>query len=125
MSTQTQFDIKILAPAVARTTTVTGSAVDLQTYIQPGGRKMKAFLDVGAITTAGTLNVKIQESSTTTAADFADIAGATFTEVTSTTGGEAIHFQTMKRYIRTVGTFGASTNGYTFGVYALAELREK
>lgn len=125
MATQSQFDIKVLVPAAGRTTSATGAAVDLQNYINPGGRQMKALLDVGVITTAGTLDVKIQHSDTTTAGDFADISGATFTQVTASTGAEAIHFRTNKRYIRALATFGASTNGYSFGVYALAELREK
>lgn len=116
-------DVKIYSalPAVARTTTATGSAVDLAGSLS-GVENVKAFLDVGAITTAGTLTVKIQHSDTTTSADFTDISGATFTAVTSSTGTQEIHFYTAKRYVRAVGTF-AGSDGYTFAVSLAAKQR--
>jgi hypothetical protein len=127
MSTQAQFDILTLLGAVARTTTVDGSAVDLKGYINPGGRQMKAYLDVGAVTTATVLTAKIQDSDTTTAADFTDISGATFTglAVANTTAtNQTIHFRTNKRYVRISTTF-TNGGGVTFGAYLLAEKRLK
>lgn len=127
MSTQQNFDMKTLFGAVARTTSADGSAVDLQGYINPGGRNMKAYLDVGAITTATVLTMKIQDSDTTTAADFTDVSGASFTglAVANTTAtNQTIHFKTNKRYVRASCTF-TNGGGVTFGVYLLAEKRVK
>ena len=127
MSTQQNFDVLTLLGAVARTTTTTGSAVDLAGYVNPGGRAMKAYLDLGAVTTAGPLTVKIQHSDTTTAADFTDATGGGFTVIpveTTTATNEAIHFVTTKRYVRALAT---CTNGagHSYGVYLLAEKRVK
>lgn len=126
MATQQNFDVLTLLGAVARTTSTDGSAVDLQGYVNPGGRAMKAYLDLGAVTTAGPLTVKIQHSDTTTAADFTD-AGGNFTVIpvtTTTATNEAIHFTTTKRYVRASAT---CTNGagHSYGVYLLAEKRVK
>lgn len=127
MATQQNFDVLTLLGAVARTTSASGSAVDLQGYVNPGGRNMKAYLDIGAITTAGDFALKLQDSDTTTAADFTDISGASFTALTAsntTATNEAIHFRTAKRYVRAVSTVGNGT-GHTFGVFVLAEKRVK
>ena len=125
MATLQGFTLRRLLPAIASTTTASGSAVDLATTVHTLGRQMKAFLDVGAITTAGTLDVKMQEDTTSGFTAAADISGATFTQVTDTTTSEEIHFRATKRYVRAVATFGAATNGYTFGVYLLTEQRVK
>lgn len=127
MSNQQHFDILTLLGAVARTTSATGSAVDLQGYVNPGGRNMKAYLDLGAVTTAGPLTVKIQHSDTTTAADFADITGGAFTVIpvsTTTPTNEAIHFTTTKRYVRALAT-ATNGGGHSYGVFLLAEKRVK
>ncbi|HEY1409581.1 MAG TPA: hypothetical protein VF434_11595, partial [Promineifilum sp.] len=81
MSTQQNFDIKTLLGAAARTTSTNGSAVDLQGYVNPGGRAMKAYIDLGVVTTAGPLTAIIQHSDTTTAADFTDVSGGAFTVI--------------------------------------------
>lgn len=125
MSTQQQFDIKVLLGAVARTTSTNGSAVDLQGYINPGGRNMKAFLDIGAITTATVLTAAIYEGDVTTQASHTAISGATFTglAVANTTAtNQTIHFVTNKRYVSIVTTF-TNGGGVTFGAYLLAEKR--
>ena len=127
MSTQQNFDVKTLLGAVARTTSADGAAVDLQGYVNPGGRAMKAYLDVGAVGTAGNLAVKIQQSDTTTAADFADITGAAFAGLTSANTAatnQSIHFVATKRYVRAVATQEAA-KGHSYGVYLLAEKRVK
>ena len=127
MSTQQNFDIKTLLGAAARTTSTHGSAVDLQGYVNPGGRAMKAYIDLGVVTTAGPLTAIIQHSDTTTAADFTDVSGGAFTVIpvtTTTATQEAIHFVTTKRYVRASVT---CTNGagHSYGVYLLAEKRVK
>jgi hypothetical protein len=127
MSTQQNFDVLVLLGASARTTSATGSAVDLQGYVNPGGRAMKAVLNVGAITTAGPLTVVIQDSDTTTAADFTNATNGAFTVIpveTTTTAHEAIHFTTTKRYVRALAT-ATNGGGHSYGVFVLAEKRVK
>ena len=121
MATQANLDIKILFPALARTATANGTGVDLQGYINAGGRQMKAFLDVGAVSgTTPTLDVKLQDSADNVT--YADIAGATFAQATAATS-QAIHFRTNKRYVRAVATIAGTTPSFTCSVYALAEKR--
>lgn len=105
------------------TTTATGSAVDLQTYTNVGGRQMKATLSLGGVAgTSPSIAVKIQESTTTTAGDFTDISGAAFTTAT-TNGVESIHFQTAKRYVRAIVTFSSDTTQGDVAVVLAAEKR--
>jgi len=69
--------------------------------------------------------VKIQQSDTTTAADFADITGAAFAGLTSANTAatnQSIHFVATKRYVRAVATQEAA-KGHSYGVYLLAEKR--
>lgn len=107
------------------TTTTQGSAVDLSTLNNPGGRQLKAHLAVGLQGgTSPSLTCKIQESDTTTAADFADITGATFTAVTTTgTANEAIHFKATKRYVRLVATTTSDTTSSTLSAVVIGEER--
>lgn len=127
MATQAQLTLLELLSAKARTTTATGSAVDLRGYINPGGRNMKAYLNCGeAAGTTISIAVKLQDSDTTTAADFTDISGATFTTLTTTAAAtEAIHFKTAKRYIRAVATHGTDMTSASYAVVVLAENRLK
>jgi hypothetical protein len=124
MATQQNFAVLSLLGASARTTSADGSAVDLQGYTNPGGnRAMKAYLDVGAITTATVLTAKVQHSDTTTAADFTDAASFTVVPVSQTTpSNNTIHFSTTKRYVRGVFTV-TNGGGISFGMYLLAEKR--
>lgn len=115
------YTVKNLFTAAARTTSADGSAVDLQATIHPGGREIKAYLDLEALAgTSPSIDCKIQESDTTTAGDFTDITGASFTTLT-TDATEELHFQTSKRYIRAVLTFSANTTSATGGVYAFVK----
>lgn len=118
---QRDMAIKILLAATQRDTNAAGSAIDLQGTINPLGREVKAILDVGAVAgTSPTLDVAIQESATTTAADFTAITGAAFTQV-STTGNQELHFKVTKRYVRAVSTVGGTSPKQDFGVYLLTE----
>lgn len=128
MPFQKNLTVRRLLSARVATTDTQGAAVDLSTSINPGVRDMKAVLDVGALAgTAGAglgLDVKLQHSDTTTAADFTDVSGAAFTRVTATAGGiEEIHFSTARRYVRAAVTFGTSATSATFGVYIVTENR--
>jgi hypothetical protein len=125
MPTQSNFTaITALGPS-ARSTNANGSAVDLRGYINPGGRNIKAVVSLGTLEgTAGTtLNVavKIQESDTTTAADFTDVTSATVT--LTTTGISEYHFVTAKRYVRAVLTQGANATNHVAAATLIAEDR--
>lgn len=101
----------------ARTSTVTTSAVDLRTY--KGGFIVQQLVGVVSGTTP-TLNGKIQTSADGSTG-WADISGATFTEVTATDSFQKIGFvenQTLG-YIRYVGTIAGTTPSFTMGVVVL------
>ncbi len=126
MPSQKQFGAIMVLASKTYTTTTQGSAIDLQGYINPGGRTLKAVLLSGtALGTNVSVTVKIQDSDDTTAANFTDISGAAFTAITTTgtpSPGE-IHFQTRKRYIRAVATHGTDMTNAIYGVIAVAEKR--
>jgi hypothetical protein len=126
MATQRQLDIKTMLAAAARTTSTTQStATDLQGTLHPGGREMKAYLDVGAITTATALTAAIYEGDDSTVASHSAISGATFggLAVANTTATQqTIHFRTNKRYVSALTTF-TNGGGVSFGIYLLTENR--
>jgi hypothetical protein len=121
MATLSEFDVKVLLGAGARTASANGTGVDLQPLTHPGGRNMKAFLDVAAASgTSPTLDVKMQESDDNSS--FSDIAGATFTQATAA-GQQQIHFHTTKRYVRAVAAIGGTTPSFTCGCYLVGQKR--
>ena len=129
MATLSKFDVLTsLGPATrtsasAAATTYSGANVDLAAYINPGGRQMKAIMSLGTITSTGTLNVKIQESTTSAEAGFSDISGAAFTATAdsgSLTGSETIHFRTNNRYVRALQVI-TNTGNVDNSVYIVAE----
>lgn len=112
MATQQNMAIKGLLIAQSATTTVTGTSVDLQGTINPGGRNMKVFLDAqGVLGTSASVTVKIQDSPNNTT--FTDVSGAAFSAITTnlTSGGTgtSLHFVTNNRYVRAVATFTSNT----------------
>ena len=121
-----ELSTKILLDALAYTTTTTGSAVDLQGLASPGVRGMRATVSCGIATgTSASVTIKIQESDTTTSADFSDISGATFTALTTTTASsESIYFRTNKRYVRAVATYTSNTTSASLAVWTTGELRQ-
>ncbi len=124
MPNQKQLTVLRLIGAKQYATSQTGSAVDLQGYINPGGRNMKATIDCAEGTGTISLAAKLQDSDTTTAADFTDISGGGFTTITTTVGGQqSIHFQTRKRYIRAVTTHTSATTLVTFAISVIVEGR--
>jgi hypothetical protein len=76
-----------------------GSAVDL---LSGDGRCFAIQI------TGPTLDGKIQESDAS-ASGYADISGATFTQVTAANSVQVISFERTKRYVRYVGTVGGSS----------------
>lgn len=118
------YDVVRLLKAQAITTSNDGAATDLQGYIEPGGRNIKVVNDIGsALGTTPSVTTKIQDSDTTTAADFADLYTG-FAAVTATTGGlQLAHIRTNKRYLRVVDTLTANTTSVTKSTYIVVEKR--
>ena len=105
---------KQLSVPASRTSTVTGSAID----ILPIRGKALVVQDVGAVTgTTPTLNGKLQDSADGST-DWTDIAGAVFAEVTAANKVECIplNVDNCRRYVRWVGTLGGTTPNFTVGV---------
>lgn len=113
-----------LLKSQAITTSTDGSAVDLQGYINPGGRNIQVVVDIGSnLGTTPSATVKIQDSDTTTAGDFTDLYTG-FAAVTATTGSlAAAHIKTNKRYLRAVATLTANTTQTVLGTYIVVQNR--
>jgi len=106
-----------LLGADSRTTTATGTGFDLQGTNDAEGEAI-VILDCEAGSgTTPTLNVKLQDSANNS--DWADITGATFTEVTD---AEAviekitINANDVRRYVRAVGTQAGTNPVFVYGV---------
>ena len=102
-------EVKVVEGVVPQTISVTasatgnveGSAIDVKDF----GDSV-IFLDAGAFTGAGTLDVKIQESADGSTS-WADISGATFTQLTAA-GHQELSLKLdkdRKRYVRGYFTF--------------------
>lgn len=119
MNLQTVMDILNLLnlfPTAARTATANGTGVDLQQY----SGDVAVVLDSAAGTgTTPTLDVKLQDSADNSS--FADITGATFTQVTGTASQQKIvvNKDGAQRYVRAVATIAGTTPSFTFSVNAL------
>lgn len=110
----TELNAASLSNIAARTSTVTGSAVDLQGY----QGKLKVMQNVGTVSgTTPTLDGKLQDSADGSTG-WADVTGATFTQVTAADSLQSIGVDTraVKRYVRYVGTIGGTTPSFTMGV---------
>jgi len=106
---------EVLAIA-ALTETTTGTGIDIAAY---DGTGMFILHSAAGTGTTPTMNVKLQHCDTVDGT-YADITGATFTEVDDTEGGaiEAIYvdLSAAKRYIRAVATIAGTTPSFTCGV---------
>ena len=99
-----------LAPA-ARTATANGTGVDLKDYIGQAKVILHSALGTG---TTPTLDVKLQDSDDNST--FADITGATFTQVTDAAASLqaiGVDVDKVKRYVRAVATIGGTTPSFT------------
>jgi hypothetical protein len=103
-----------VAASAARTTTLTGTGVDLQSYEGNVG----VILNSSAATagTSPTLDVKIQDSADNSS--FADVSGLTFTQVTTTASVQLVRVpKSVRRYIRAIGTIGGTSSpAFTYGL---------
>lgn len=103
----------------ARTSTLTGTAFDLQQY----QGVVKIIQHVGAVSgTSPTLDGKIQDSADGSTG-WADVSGAAFTQVTAANNLQSIGVDTRvaKRYIRYVGTIAGTSPSFTFGVVLVGQ----
>jgi len=103
----------------ARTSTVTGTAVDVRSY--KGGLIIEQL--VGVVSgTSPTLNGKLQTSADGSTG-WADITGATFTAVTATDNFAKIGVDVRDTlgYIRYVGTIAGTSPSFTMGVAMLGQ----
>lgn len=108
----------LMETIAAKTATFNGTAFDTQDY----EGSLAILQVVGAVTgTTTTLDGKIQ-SSDTSGGTYADVPGATFTQVSDTGDNQvqkiAIDLNGCKRWIRYVGTIAGTTPSYTMAVVA-------
>jgi hypothetical protein len=113
----------IAGPTAALVTSITGAAVDC---IHLDGN-MGAVQVIGTVASTSITYVgKVQEADTATGT-YADIAGATFTALTSTTGAaivNALNFQRTKRFLRYVGTIGGTTPSVSLDALFLGQNKQ-
>ena len=108
----------VLAAAARRTTTLTGTEIDVLPYEGVALIVLNASAGTG---TTPTLDVKLQHSDTTTSGDFADVTNGTFTRVTDVSGTAGVqvmrvNVSDLKRYLRVIGTIAGTTPSFDFGV---------
>lgn len=119
-----QANVIELAPVAVRTSTLTGSAVDVSDYTGP----LHIILQSSAATagTDPTLNVKLTECDTP-GGSYTDVSGATFTEVTDAadvTQMITVDVDSLKQYVKIVGTIGGTvTPTFGFGISAVGVLQ--
>lgn len=92
--------VMLAAASCANTAAATGTGVDLKDYEGP------VLIVQNHGTSTGTLDGKIQDSADNSS--FADVAGATFTQSTTTADIQDLVVQSkqVRRYIKYVGTVG-------------------
>ena len=106
-----------LLPTAARTATANGTGVDVTDY----EGMAEVVLDSAAGTgTSPTQDVKLQDSADNST--FADITGATFTQVVKAASQQNISVDLSKarQYVRAVTTIGGTTPSFTTSVNLLA-----
>jgi hypothetical protein len=107
-----------LAPCDVVSSTITGSAVDIREL--EGDVLFTQFSDAtnGANVT---LDGKIQDSADGSTG-WADVSGATFTQVDNTAGGAmeqiSVPANSMERYVRYVGTIAGTTPSFACGAHS-------
>ncbi len=107
----------LLAPA-ARTTTATGTGVNVSTY---EGLAMVNLANGITSGTTPTLDVKIQDSADDSS--YADVSGYTFTQVTAALTDPAtlkIDLRNVRKFIRAIGTIAGTTPSFACSVTLIA-----
>ena len=106
----------VLAAAAQRTSTLTGTGIDVLDYEGVTLAVLNASAGTG---TTPTLDVKLQHSDDDST--YADVTGAAFTQVTDaaeTAGVQVlkVNVSDLKRYVRVIGTIAGTTPSFEFGV---------
>ena len=103
----------------SRTASANGTGVDLEGSTGAEGEAIVILTsDAASAGTNPTLDVKLQESDAL-GSGYADISGATFTQVTNAASSQKITINTndTKRYLRAVGTIGGTSSpAFTYAV---------
>ena len=103
-----------VAASAARTTTLTGTGVDLQSYEGNVG----VILNSSAATAGSspTLDVKIQDSADISS--YAAVSGLTLTRVTDAASVQLLRVpKSVRRYVRAIGTIGGTSSpAFTYGL---------
>lgn len=117
-----EIDVVEAAPAVRRTATANGSGVSVANYVGTAAFVLQSSAGGG---TSPTLDVKLQQSSDDGGSDaYADISGATFTQLTDaadTTEAIYVDLDGSEQYIRCVFTIGGTSPTFDCGVLLLAK----
>lgn len=105
-----------LAPAASRTSTLTGTGIDVLEYEGVALVLLNASAGTG---TSPTLDVKLQHSDDDST--YEDVNSGTFSQVTDAaeTAGVKVmklNVSDLKRYLRVVGTIAGTTPSFDFGV---------
>lgn len=113
-----------VAPA-ARSASVDGPAVDLK-----GFDSVALVVATGAVTGAGNMTVKLQESDTTTAGDFTDVAaehlqGTGLANPLTADSTTKIGYRGFKRYLRAVLTLNSGTSVTVGATFILGHASER
>ena len=105
-----------LAPAASRTSTLTGTGIDVLEYEGVALVLLNASAGTG---TTPTLDVKLQHSDDDST--YEDVTSGAFSQVTDAaeTAGVKVmklNVSDLKRYLRVVGTIAGTTPSFDFGV---------
>lgn len=106
----------VLAAAARRTSTLTGTGIDVLDY--EGVALVLLNTSVGTGTTP-TLDVKLQHSDDDST--YADVTSGAFSQITSVAGTAGVkvmkvNVSDLKRYLRVTGTIAGTTPSFDFGV---------
>jgi hypothetical protein len=106
----------VLAAAARRTSTLTGTGIDVLAYEGVALVVLNASAGTG---TTPTLDVKLQHSDDNST--YADVTGGAFTQVTDVAGSagvqvKKINVSDLKRYVRVIGTIAGTTPSFDFAV---------
>lgn len=110
--------LKNIIPAATFTADANGSAVDVSEYDSP----VAVVLNASAGTGDMTLDVKLQESADGSTG-WADVAGAAFTQVTTTASSQKLVFNPAEtaKFVRAVIDVGGTTPSFVIGSQLVGE----
>ena len=106
----------VLAAAARRTSTLTGTGIDVLDYEGVALAVLNASEGTG---TTPTLDVKLQHSDDDST--YADVTSGAFAQVTDVAGTAGVqvlkvNVSDLKRYVRVIGTIAGTTPSFDFGV---------